>query len=336
MAEPLAVMDRQLRAAPFMRARYLQEVLAARGWTFTDAEFLEAVHRYKGRQSMRGRLRPSEVKAAAERLEKWTERYEKHTHTIERVRTIERRERPVINVTEVYEEIYNIFTDAGGGGVSTVFDWDSFERSRAVRYPQDLLDDIIAALADLVAGFLEQLEEVGRFELPPVATRPLVIEYRAIGDPGADVGAPGELGAGFEMQDVGASTVLTAQVPAASVRTVVSEPVEGPVVVERVGLWSDAAFDGDVQLNAVWVGASYPSAAAPESIGGEALLFAASNFGASGSRVEWLPFGRNAEFWPRRLVRFSGARFVLTVGNDSAAERNFVAGIDRRAVRRTG
>lgn len=196
--------------------------------------------------------------------------------------------------------------------------------------PPSVLDRLFAVLGALIRAFLEELDAIQFPEIPPPATRPPTVLIRRGADPGT--GPPFGLPTGWGAASEGDSVNLTTSVGAGGSATVNSPTLLGPAVIERISMFSDSGFAGTVQLMVQGAGASPPAGAGVDEIFGHALLLGASNFGSAGRVMNWGPFARFAEWWPRRIVRLSPFRVVLTVTNSSAAARNFAAAVDRRDV----
>jgi len=195
------------------------------------------------------------------------------------------------------------------------------------------LEALLAALAQLVRGFLDELADLRRPPETRPPTPPVPVEVRFPTRPDPGTGPPIGLPPGFEAAEEGSTTTLVAQVGAGATATVVSPTQVGPAVVERISMFSDAGFDGRVQLNVQAPGVAYAAGAAAAEIFGGPLILSASNFGGAGAVMNWTAFNRFLEWWPRRVVRSSPFLYVLTVTNLAGATRNFAASVDRREIR---
>lgn len=341
---------RRVRAEIFERAPHVQAVIDEHGYDFTVAQLRMAAHRYKAWQGLRGRLDPEQVKQAKERGERWALDFDQYREVLRRIGALERTPRVIINEGDVITYLYELFETviripplralptrlnprSRPGDMDGLF--AGWQEERDLRLPPDLLAELMGILGDLVAKFLEQLEEVGRFELPPILPAPVKVEFRRRGavDPGRGVG--GQLPEGFEISDVGTAITIAANVGAGATVTQASPLMSGPGAIERIALWSDLAFAGSVQLNVQGAGVLYGGAAGFAEVFGEPLLQGASNVGAGGAQIPWTAFGQFAEFWPRRVIARSSYRVILTVSNASGAPRWLIAALDRREVRAT-
>lgn len=338
----------RIRNEIFERSPALQEVVEDRGERVTAQAITAAAHRIKAWQALRSRLEPSQVHEAIEREEPWALRYGELVDVLRRIGRQERVPQRVDDVEDAIDYLWRLVSRLGRmpplrynparSRPRTLPWWKQdglfagYEET-GLRLPDDLLGALMGILRDLVGEFLAQLEEVGKFELPPILPAPVKVDFRIMGrrDPGAGVG--GQLPAGFEISDVGTTMTIAAEVGAGATVTQASPPMSGPSGIERVALWSDNAFAGSVQLNVQGAGVQYGSAAAFAAIFGEPLLQGATNVGAGGAQIPWTAFGSFAEFWPRRVIARSSYRVILTVSNSSGATRWLVAALDRREVR---
>ena len=338
----------RIRSEIFERSPALQEVVQDRGARVTAEAITAAAHRIKAWHGLRSQLEPSQVREAIEREEPWALGYGEYVAVLRRIARLERLPKRVDDVEDAIDYLWRLVSRLGRLPPLRNAPARSRPRDQAwwdqdgmyagtspadLRLPDDLLAALMGILGDLVSKFLEQLEEAGKFEWPPIPPAKVSVDVRIAGrrDPGAGVG--GQLPAGFELADVGTTITIAAEVGAGATATQVSPPMSGPSGIERVALWSDNAFPGSVQLNVQGAGVAYGAAAAFGTIFGEPLLQGATNVGAGGAQIPWTAFGSFAEFWPRRVIARSSYRVILTVSNTSGATRWLVAALDRREVR---
>lgn len=291
---------------PWLAALELEGAPAA-----TMEAMLRFKHRFQAWQVLRGRLTPGQVRLARERGERWAERIVETREVIERIRTIERQ--PVIELTienivnqmRVYvDEVTNVAITYPTPAprppkppfVDVVWDWDSFRQRFHPRLPRELVDALARVLAELVDGFLEQLEEVGRFELPAQVPVPIPVEVRRAGD--VVVAAPAVLDA----LGLGTTVGVGISVAAGAGAVVVSAAFAGPVVIEHVVVQTNSTsqFDVDARVRGSPEGA-LDVGSEPRQLGGEPLVLLAGNTAQTRNGI---PIGGGAQFaelWPFKL-----------------------------------
>lgn len=340
----------RVRGEVFARSALWEDLLLRRGYEMTSLDAVEEAHRQKAWQALRSRLEPSQVREAREREEPWALRYGDFVDLLRRIGRLERLPRRVDDVEDAIDYLWRLVQRLGRlpplrnnparsrprplpwwkqDGLFAGYEEDGF------RLPDDLLGELMGILGDLVADFLKQLEEVGRFELPPVLPAPVRVEFRRVGARDPSVGPPGELPAGFEVQEVGETAIVSVNVGAGATVTAVGPTMRGPSVIEHIGLWSDSGFAGSVQVNLQGLGASPGAGAGAATVFGEPLFLTASNVGVAGSVLDWGAFPGEAEFWPRRMVKLTAFRPILTVTNSGGAPQRLAAALDGRIVRRS-
>lgn len=349
MSEAIEGAFERIRGQIFGGSAVLQEVVEDRGERVTAEAITAATHRIKAWQAVRSRLEPAQVREAIERREPWALRYGEYLEVLRRIARLERLPPRVDDVEDAIEYLWRLVSRLGRLPPLRYNParsrprkqpwWDrdglfaGFEE-RGLRLPDDLLNALMGILGDLVGDFLKQLEEVGKFELPPILPAPVQVDMRIAGraDPGA--GPPGVVPPGFEVADVGGTEIVVASVGAGTTVTVGGPVRSGPVVVEHISLASDDVFLGSVQLNVQGSGVVLGGGAAAAAVFGEPLFVSASNAALGGSSLDWGAFAGFAEFWPRRLVKMGSYRLILTVTNEGAAARRLTAAVDGRALRR--
>lgn len=289
-----------LRAGVFERGQLFRELYAEKGFAYTAADVRRVAHQFKAWKSLRLRL---DAKRAAQLVAKV----------------------PGVNtetVLKFFEVLQLLPADAwpGSSRFETAWDWESWLRQNGLDIPPDLLDALLAAIGDLTAEFLAQLEGLGKFELPA---------------PTITITQQGQLPAGAEVLDVGRTVSVELVVPAGASRSRVSRSQVGPMVLERVAVLVDVAAAVDVQVKAVPSGVSVASTATPEQVAGIALFEATDANGAQQPFVSMTPFGLSLEMWPRKAIALGSVGFVFTARNNSGVQRSLVALLDGRDVRLT-
>ncbi len=329
-------MFRQVRAEIFERAPALQGALAEAGADFRGEDLTRAAHRFKAWVSLRGRLRPSQVRQARERGEAWALSYDQYVGLLERIGAIWGLRRRVANVEDAIEALYEMILDLAlvppllpraprerGYAYVAPPDWnlgsqlDEFRR----RLGKDLLDALVGILGGLLDEFVAQLEDLAVFELPPYEPPRAPIEVRVIGGLDRGAGPPGALERGAVVSDFGETVVLTASVAAGGAGEVLGPPVLGPSVVERILFTQAAGITGTLEVRAVGSGSTGGSGA------GDALLI-----GPSGAVISVTGVAFFGDWWPRRLVRQSGYRIFMRYVNTGAVANQVMLGVDRRDV----
>lgn len=337
----------RVRGAIFARSTVLQALVAEHGWTFTKLQVVQAAHAEKAWQALRGRLEPEQVAAARARGERWALTFGEHVALLRRIGALERLPRVVVNEGDAITYLFELF-----GGLlhlpplrglssrlsprSRLADLDGlfagWEEERGLKLPAELLAELMGILGDLTAEFLKQLEEVGKFELPPVLPAPVRVDLRIRGAPDVGAGIAGFGVGDLEILETGDLFILTASPGAGAAVTVVSPALHGPSVIERLFFAQSAGGTSDFQLMIQPGGVSYPAAAGPVGIFGDSLFASVADAGVAGSRVQMAAFTRTAEWWPRRFVPYSGYRLVLTVNNTGDAAISTAMSVDRRDV----
>lgn len=203
---------------------------------------------------------------------------------------------------------------------------------RAKDLPPGLIDAMLLVLRELADAFLRDLAALP-LQVPPSPGRPPTkVPARTPRDPGG--GPPGVVPEGWEESGVGGTEGVALQVGPGSSGTGSTVALPGPAVIERVSIYSEDTFAGRVQAKVGAPAASYAAGAGARDVFGDALFLSGASAGALQTEIQWDPFNVFAEWWPRRLVRLGGWRFVFSAANTAGVLAWIAASVDYRLMER--
>lgn len=327
---------RRVRWEVFERAAVLQALVDEHGYNVTAAQVTEAAHREKAWHGLRSQLEPEQVREARERGEGWSLRYEQYIDVLRRIGRLERLPQRVDDVEDAIEYLWRLVSRLGRlpplrplptrlNPRSRLRDLDGlfagWEAEVGLVLPPELLAELMGIVGDLVEAFKKQLEEVGKFELPPILPAPVRVEFRIPGRRDRAAGPPGVLEPGAMVGEIGETVVLTASVAGGASATVTSPTLPGPSVVERIMFSQSAGVAGTLEIRAQGAGVTGATGV------GDALLQ-----GETGAVVAVQAVAFFGDWWPRRLVRANGFQVFIRYANNGAALNRIMVGVDRRDI----
>lgn len=347
MGIDLEELFQKVRGGQFDRSPVLQDLLRERAWAFTKAELVQAAHRYKAWQGLRGRLAPGQVRAARAAGEGWAVGYDQYVELLRRVGELPRFRRRIEDVEDAIVFLYDLVRDLGDlaplrsssserRGYATwqpgTWSFAGYAEETRRDLPPELLTGLLGILGELTRKFLTQLEEVGRFEVPAILPAPVEVTIRQIGERDPTAGLAGFGLRELRVLETGDVIVMSANPGAGASVSVISPALHGPSVVERMFWAQDGNITGDFQAMVQPGGIGVPAAAGPVGISGDSLFLAAAGTGVAGSRVQVAPFVTFGEWWPRRFIPYSGFHIVLTITNTGGVPGFGALSVDRRDV----